>query len=267
MSLCKLTMITLLGIALATHLKYEFPLGQRIPYAMSVKFKGHIPILGGQEGTVEVSLKFSATGQAPDPNGNAQVKSEIEELKMVFNGATLPLGVKNVQTFFPPTTISLTPEGQVLKTDAPDVTLPVQLPGLNAKRFPDISYVPIQFPVDGVEVGKTFTFKKAFGASQVEYVVSPTKIDDSGVELDVSMAQDYAAMEDDRHNPTKSDSDAAFRLSTHVTGRGTAFFDRKRGLVTIAHIAADAKTHVIEVKSKAESDRDLKTELDLKASN
>jgi hypothetical protein len=233
---------------------------------MTVKFEGYIPVLGGQSGTVEVGLKLAAVGKEPDSLGNPQVRSEIEDLKMVFNGATLPLGVKNIQAFFPPTTISLTPEGKILKTDAPEVKLPVQLPGLNPKRFPDISYLPIEFPAGGVDVGRAFTFKRAFGESEVEYTILPVKISADAIEMDVSMIQDYGGWEDDRHNPTSSAEGASFRLSTHVEGKGTATFSRLNMLVTSLHVDADAKTQVTSLKDQSASPRDLKTALDVKSS-
>ena len=45
------------------------------------------------------------------------------------------------------------------ESDAPNVKLPVRLPGLDVKRFPDITYVPIQFPDRELKTGDTIHIK------------------------------------------------------------------------------------------------------------
>lgn len=230
---------------------------------MAVKFDGYLPVLGGKDGSAEADLAIGVVGLDPDKDGNPRVRSQIDGLKMSLNGAVLPLNAKNIQAFFPPTTISLSPQGQVLKTDAPDAKLGVQLPGLDAKRFPDVSYLPIEFPLDGIEQGKPFEFKKRFGDTDMAYTVTPTRLGDAEIELSVVTAQDYDGYEDASHNAVAA-SGAAFHLRTHVDGKGFVKFDLGRHLVSAVHIEANATTHVETMKGAPALDRDLKTVLDVK---
>jgi len=116
-------MLAVFSAWVATRFQYAFPIGQKISYSMSVKFDGYLPVLGGKDGSAAADLDVSVTGLDPDKDGNPQVRSEIVGLKMSINGAVLPINAKNVQTFFPPTTISISPQGRVLKTDAPAARL------------------------------------------------------------------------------------------------------------------------------------------------
>ena len=257
-------MIQLLAALAITSIQYRFPVGQMISYSMAVKFDGFLPVLGGKDGTAAAGLDVSVTGVEPDKDGNPRVRSQIDGLKMSINGAVLPLNAKNIQTFFPPTTISISPEGRVLKTDAPEARLGVQLPGLDARRFPDISYLPIEFPADDLVVGQAFQFKKRFGETDMTYTVTPLRLDAREAEFAVVSSQDYEGFEDDRHNPIAASAGAAYRLSTHLAGKGVVKFDLTRHLVSSLHIEAEAKTHVTATNGGPIPDRDLKTVLDVK---
>lgn len=252
-------MLTLLCALAANRILYAFPPGQKITYSMTVSFDGYLPVLGGKNGSAEADLQVGVTGLQPDQSGNPQVRSEIEGLKMTLNGAVLPITAKNVQAFFPPTTIGITPEGRVLKTDAPDAKLGVQLPGLDAKRFPDVSYLPIEFPAEGIELGKPFQFKKRFGPTDMAYTVTPTRVDAVEIDLSVLSSQDYEGYEDSSHNPAPDSGE--YHLFTHVEGKGTVKFDMTRHQVSSAHLEATAKTHVT---GPPNSDRELRTVLDVR---
>lgn len=251
-----------LGIAL-TPMAYDFGPDQLQRYAMKVTFEGFIPILGGQEGKVEVSLGVRVEGEAPE-GGKPRAASEIESSKIVFNGAELPLGLDAVQEFFPRTTIVLTPQGRILSTDAPNVSLPVRLPGLDIKRFPDISYLPVEFPEQGIEVGRTFTFTKSFGGSDVEYTCQPKRIDDRTVEMDVTLAQSYEVLENEAKEVVTREADAVARVKTQVSGSGTIVFNRNQGVLERATIRATAKSDVTDLQTKQESRRTLVTLLEVK---
>jgi hypothetical protein len=258
-------MLTLLALVALTPVRYSFPADKPQHYDVGVTFDGFIPLFGGQQGKVELTMDVQAQGLAADSDGHPQVVSEIKDLKLLFNGAKLPLGLDRVSTYFPRTTASLAPEGQVLKSDAPDVKVPVRLPGLDVKRFPDITYLPIQFPAEGIEEGKSFTFRKSFGDSEAVYVVTPTKITDSTINLDLTLTQHYETQEDEALNIVTDPKDAVSQVSTDVTGAGAATFDRSRSLVSDLKIQAEADSKVTDLETKKETHRKLKTLLTIKA--
>jgi len=256
-------MLPILAYAvLSTPIRYVIPVGTPLRIDVKVTFDGYLPVLGGVNGKTTVDLRVGVSGLPVDEKGNPQAVSEIEDMKISLNGGVLPLGPKNIAEFFPRTTISFSPEGRMLKTDAPDKKLPVQLPGLDAKRFPDITYLPIEFPTTGIEVGKAFTFQKDFGPHRAAYEVTPVSIDEDQITLNVKVQQSWTSWEDARKNPV-AESEAKAELKANTAGKGTAVFDRKRGLVREAKIEADTATVVKDLATGAETRRDLNTTLEI----
>jgi hypothetical protein len=234
-------MLALLASAALAPIAYNLPLAKPVSYDVSVGFNGYIPVLGGlEDADVEVKLLLEVRGLAPDSEGNPQAQSELKDLKILFSGAAFPFGVEDVEEFFPKNTISLTPQGRVLKTDAPDVQLPVRLPGLDVKRIPDITFLPVEFPAEEIAVGKEWRYKKPFGDSDVAYVVTPSEITDELIRLDIRLEQTYRTHEDENRNATTNEREFFWKIDTHVTGAGQAVFDRKLGLVRSMKIEADA---------------------------
>jgi len=240
--------------------RYGFSPSTKAVYDISVGFDGYLPIIGGREGKIDLDMSVAVEGQPADEEGNARVASEIQKFKMALNKAPMPFTEKNVVDFFPRTTISVSPEGRQIKTDAPDRKLPVRLPGLDVKRFPAISYLPLEFPSEGIEVGKAYRFRKAFGDSDVDYEVTPTAISESEISLNIHLSQEYASFEDAAHNPVEEDK-AAIRLTTKVAGDGTATFDRVLGLIRETKIVADATGKAVETATNMTTERHLKTTL------
>jgi hypothetical protein len=257
-------MITL-ALALLTPVAYNFPVGTTVPYDVQVRFDGFLPLFGGQEGKVDVQMTVEATGQVPDTDKNPQVTSELKTLELLFNGAKFPLGAENARGYFPKTTISMSPTGKILKTDAPDIRMMFRLPGLDVKRFPDITYLPIEFPAEGVEEGKTFEYRKPFGDSDVTYRVTPSSITPERITLKITVAQDYKTLEDVRLQIVDEEKGAEFSVSTHLAGDGTAVFDRNRGLVSEVEIKAEAVSEATNLKTGKLSQRRLATYLNVAA--
>ena len=69
------------------------------------------------------------------------------------------------------------------------------LPGLDIKRFPDITYVPIQFPTDGAAIGQEWSFKKTFGESDMLYSCRLMKVTDGIAKIAVQIEQEYELLE------------------------------------------------------------------------
>jgi len=245
---------------LLTLISYSFPIGMHLSYDVNVEFEGYLPVLRGRQSLANLAMTVDVVGLTPDADGNPRIVSEIKALKLKFNGAVMPFGPENVNTFFPKTTIEASLLGKLLKTDAPNISLPVRLPGLDVKRFPDITYLPIEFPKEGIEEGKPFKFKKLFGDGPVEYEVTPTKIRSDAVSLTLKLSQSYVTFEDDRKSPT-DEANAAMRIETELKGTGTATFDVKRGLITEFNIEAVSSGQAIDLKTKSQVERKLKTTL------
>lgn len=249
-------------LAFATLVSYRFAPDTHAIYDVNVDFDGYLPIIGGKEGKVGIVMAVKVDGQTPDEASNPRMASEIQSFRMALNNTLMPFSTKNITDFFPRTTISVSPQGKQLKTDAPDRKLPVRLPGLDVKRFPDITYLPLEFPADGIEEGKAYHFKKPFGDADVEYEVTPTAINDDTVTLKIHLSQSYISYEDAAHNPVEA-KEAAIQVSTDVAGDGTATFDRRLGLIRETKITADATGHATDLSTKAQSDRKLKTTLSI----
>lgn len=258
-------MLTLLAAAAALKLAYSFPPDVKRVYEVQTIFEGYIPILGGHDGKVEVNLVVTAKGLKPAEDGNPQILGTLDDIKVIFNGAPLTfVTIDNAKDYFPPTTITATPLGATLKTDALDTKIPVKLPGLDSKRFPDITYLPLQLPPDGAEVGRAYTFKKAFGDSDVTYVVTPTKVSDGEVEMDIALSQSYEVLENEGKEVVKDEKEAVARVKTEVAGKGTATFNPKLGAFTALTVKADANSTVSDLQTKKQSERKLKTTLAIK---
>lgn len=254
----------MIALLVSTVLSYGLRPNVGATYDVNVHFNGYIPILGGRIAKVDVQMGVDVFGLAPDEKGMPRASSEIMAFSLEMDGAKLPVGLKNILDYFPKTTVVLSPHGKILKSDAPDIQLPFRLPGLDVKRFPDITYLPIEFPEAGIEEGKPFTFKKQFGDSDVAYTVTPISIKDDLVVFDVKLAQTFLVLEDGGGNVIKSESDAVKRVTTNLSGSGKVVFDRKLGLVSSVDIEADAQSKAVDTRSKSESARTLKTVLNVK---
>lgn len=248
------------ALALLTLVPVAYALGpsQKLDYDVKVRFDGFIPIFGGRVAKVDVSMLVGVEG-LPADEMQRKAASEIKAVEIRLDGGKLPLTLESVQQYFPRTTVRFTPEGKIVESDAPDTQLPVRLPGLHVKRFPDITYLPIEFPTDGVEVGKEWTYSKPFGDSVVEYRCKPTAIDDASVTLEVGVRQSYTTFENEALEVLPDEKEAAYKVETKLQGQGTAVFDLKKGVLRHLKVEADALGEVVEIATKKASQRKLKT--------
>lgn len=257
-------MVHLALAALLMPVSYGFAEGTRLTYDFQATFEGLIPILGGQEGKAEVQMTIGVEGRKADAEGNLRAVSEVKDAKLLFNEAPLPLTVDSIRDFFPKTTVSFTAQGKTLKSDAPDRNVPVKLPGLDAKRFPEITYLPIEFPAGGVEVGAPWSYKRRFGDSDLEYECVCSEATDSTVKLGVKVKQVYEVLEDEALNVVKDQKDAVARVKTTMTGTGTGEFDRKLGVFRIMTVKTSAESVVTDLESAKQTSRKLDTSVSIK---
>jgi len=255
-------MISLIAALVLTPVSYNLD-GKTVNYELGLGFDGFVPVLGGNIAKVDVTVGIVVKGQSPDADGNPKATSDVSSLKVVYNDAVLPFNEDNVRKYFP-NTATFNPQGKVLKNDAPQIDLPIQLPGLDVKRFPDITFLAVEFPPEGIEVGKAFSYTRTFGSSEVAYTATPTVINDGEVDLDLHMSQAYNNQEDEAHNIVKDEKDAVASVATKVDGKGAVVFDRKIGLIRSVDLAATADSIVTDLKTKVETTRNLKTTLRVK---
>lgn len=243
---------------------YGFGPSAQHQYNMTVTFDGMIPILGGQEGKASVALGVLVRGLKPEGEEPLRVSSELTKAEFVFNGAKLPLGLENVQDFFPKTTISATKLGKITKSDAPDISLPIKLPGLDVKRFPDISYLPVEFGVAQLKPDMEWSYTKPFGGSNVTYKCKVTSITEKQVLISLELFQEYEVTENEAMEVTTEKEDAVNKVKTVMKGYGKAVFDRALGVFLDFEASATAVSEVTPLDGSEKTKRELKTSLKVK---
>ena len=242
--------MTTLTLLAGTTLTYGFLPGSSATFEVTVACDGDLPIFGGRKTQATVKMGVLVEGQtAPDP-AQRRIVSDIIAFDAKIGESNLPFTQDNVKTFFPKTTILADGSGRTIESNAPKTRLPVRLPGLDAQRFPDITYLPILFPTEGIELGKEFRFKKPFGDSVVEYRVTPVSLDDKTAKFDITLNQTYLAYEDERRNPMDDETGADYRVETTVSGTGTAEFDRQLNRFRKVDVQAKADSKVSGLKGR-----------------
>ena len=189
--LARCALVVALPCSGQTVLHYGFPVGKHLEYEVKVGFDGYLPVGRGGNATADLDMKVNVAGAAAAPDGNPRISSEIRAFKLTFNGAVMPFGPANIKAYFPKTTIEATPAGHQVATDAPNIRMFVHLPGLDVKRFPDITYLPLEFPMEPIHQGASFRFVKPFGDGPVEYEVTPTNVGANTVQLGDQVPSDF----------------------------------------------------------------------------
>jgi hypothetical protein len=165
----------------------------------------------------------------------------------------------NVTQFFPKTTVSLSPTGKILSNDAPDRKLPVRLPGLDVKRFPDITYIPIEFPGEETALGATWSFERDFGGAPLVYDCTLLSLNEETAEIAVKVRQDFTVFENAALEVVTDRAEAVSEVKTTLTGEGKVTFDTARGLATSSQMTNEAVSDVRNLASGTTSQRKLKT--------
>jgi hypothetical protein len=251
----------LAAVALAPAV-YKFEPGPALNYTMKSEFNGFIPILGGNEGKVEVTLGVAVQGLAPKEEGPV-VTSDINRFELKFNEAPLPFGLDSVRDFFPKATVGLSPAGKVLTNTTPDRQLPIALPGLDPRRLPDITFVPIELPTEPLEAGKTWTFERAFSGAPMKYEANVQSLDGDLARIGVKISQSLEVLENDALEVVKTEKDATARAATTLTGEGQVWFDLAKGRPEKISMRNNAVTKVTLLKGGATSERKLTTRFEI----
>ena len=194
-------------------------------------------------------------------DGHVRATSELTKAKIIFNDATLPLSLENIQDYFPKTTIEFTPLGKILKSDAPDIQLPVRLPGLDVKRFPDISFMPVEFPDKELAVGDKWSFVKSFAGSDVTYECTMKALDEKTATISLAIEQKYTVFEDSAMQVVEKKEDAENEVTTVLKATGGVVFERA-GMVSIFTMIGKAESVVKPFVKGEETKRSLAISVD-----
>lgn len=252
-------MTSLFALAL-TAAHYGFEPGAKHDYQMTAVFDGFLPILGGNTGKAEISMGLTVTGEAKSET-EVKAASEITSFSMKFNEAPLPFGLEMVQDFFPRAVVTLTPKGKITGNTAPDKDLPVRLPGLDPKKMPDITFVPIEFPEKDLAVGDVWKFEKPFSGAPIAYTCRLEKIEGEVAQVAVNVKQTLAFLESDAIEVVKKEEDAASSVRTDMTGTGRVWFDTARGVAVGSRMLNTAVSKVTPLKQGKPTERRMVTTL------
>src|SRR5687767_4388345 len=99
----------MLACLAATVLSYAFPTGSNAVYDFQVDMDGYVPIMGRTQNQIQVKLVVEVRGSGALPEGNVGVTSDFTEMRASLGGVSLPFTVDDVKTYFPKTTLTMSP--------------------------------------------------------------------------------------------------------------------------------------------------------------
>ncbi|MBX3112943.1 MAG: hypothetical protein KF836_00100 [Fimbriimonadaceae bacterium] len=256
-------MLTLVAASAMAMGVYQFDATTKLDYDVAVVFNGFLPLLGGNEGKAEVNMGVRVVGLSKEA-GSLRASSELTAFDIKFNGAKLPLDIESAKGYFPKTTVSMTPGGKVLKSDAPNIMLPVRLPGLDVKRFPDITYLPIELDGNELKLGGKWEFSRIFGDSPMQYSCTVSEMKGDLATIAVTVKQEYEVLEDESLEVVKSEKDAVSRVKTVLNGSGTVVFDAAKGAARTVAMKNSSVSTVTSISDGSKTERKLDSTLNVK---
>ncbi len=255
----------MLALTLAAALSYAFPSGTKATYDLTVSFEGYLPILGRPQNKAEVRMAIEVRGGERDAEGNWVIAYEVKEMQASANGVSLPFTVTNVAAYFPPAKLTVSPLGKVLKTDAPNVAMPIRLPGLDSRRLPEISFLPLEFPVQTVESPirkeQPWTFNRKFGDGEITFTAEALELGEKEASFRVTLRQVQTSFEDASGAPARGEAQRAVQLDAILAGTGKVTFSPATGQAAKWEAEYDVKTTATQLKTNETSLRTLATKV------
>lgn len=239
---------------------YEYKDGIQAKFNIKVQLEGYIPLFGGRNGNADVDMVVLAKGMASDSRDIQSVESEVVDIKATAFGSMLPLTKKNIEQFYPKGTATFTTGGAVKSNTVKEQAMQVKLPGLDSRRLPEISYIPLVLDWDAIQMDKDYSFERTFNDVPMKYTVTPGKRGTSSRNLDIQVVQNIDGFEDAYGNPSE-ESAAKSKVRTVLTGKGTAIFDFMTHTFDKVVIETNAESEVIIIKTGKSATRKLKTTL------
>jgi len=247
----------LVAIALA-RVGYGFDAGTKFGYDVEFAFDGFIPVLGGIEGQAKAKLGVEVVGLNPDKAAPCKASYDLKQFALYVGEDEFPYSIDKIKPFFPKSNVWFSELGKVVKTDAPKLEIPVRLPGIEPRRFADVSFLPVEFASSSIEPGQKWTYRKAFGDSSVNYDVEAVSVSDASIELRLGLKQEYSVFEDEAKNVVAKQKDAVAKVLTQVSGTGIAVYDRQKRVFTRVEISADSVSQAVDLKTREQTERKLK---------
>lgn len=232
--------------------------GVKLGYDVEFAFDGFIPVLGGIEGQAKAKLGIEVAGLPGDKAAPLKASYELKRFALFIGEDELPYSIDRIKPFFPKSNVWFTELGRVVKTDAPALNIPVRLPGLDPKRFADVSFLPVEFASASLEPGQKWTYRKAFGDSTVNYEVEVKGVSEACAELGLSLKQEYTTLEDEAKNVVPKERDAVARVRTRVNGTGIAVYDLKSRVFSRVELVADSLSEATDLKTAEKTERKLR---------
>lgn len=251
----------LLALALATA-EYKIEPAAKHSYVMDAEFNGFLPILGGNEGKAEIRMGIAVSGEAK-ADSELKIASEISAFSIKFNGAPLPLGLEAVQDFFPKAVVTIDRQGKVLANTAPNTPLPVRLPGLDPRRLPDITFVPLEFSSQELKPGLAWSFDREFSGAPLAYSCKVESVEGDLATVSVAVKQEFTALENEGLEVVKKEEDAVASVKTVMTGSGRVWFNLSGGYAMGSEMQNLAISTVTPLKQGRKSERRLTTKLNV----
>lgn len=238
-------------------LAYRLP--PSLDYQVKLVVEGNIPVLGGQQGTAQVDLAMRVSAGAA-PAGSLGATYELTDAGIAFNQSKLSfLTLDQFTKYFPRTSLTLAPSGKVLTTTAVDSKLPVRLPGLDQKRLPETTFLPVELPGAPVEAGFEWSFARPFSGSDVVYTCRVTELSGDKAVIAVKIRQELEYDENESQEAVTDKADAVHHVKTSMKGEGTVVL--VSGAVLTSDMKSVAVSQVTNLETKQTTERRMTSNL------
>lgn len=256
--------MALLGLLGQIMFAYSLPSSPQA-YNVRVDFDGYLPVLGGIEQKARLELSIELQGKGA---GKGLLRLGAFDLSVMDEQGSgyvrLPLSLDSAKEYFPDTEFECTPLGKILKTNAPNLELPIKLPGLHTRHMPELTVLLLEFPEAGVQKDIPFTFVRVLGESRVRYEAVYKGRHELGERFELKVTQEYEAWEDENRNPILNKEGARYRVVTKVAGTGEVYMTGPSGRICRAKVNAEAHSVVYSLEGQKTGDRRLKTAFELR---
>ena len=199
-------------------------------YQVSLKFDGFVPVFGGQKGdaTAKFDLEVKPTApQTASPDSAKAIITVLASLKsfaLSFNGALLPVSLKDALKFFSPTRYSFMPDGSKLTVFGAVKLPPVRLPGLDMAHVPRLSFLPCELPT---VAGQLLTYSEPIpgGSENVTVSFHPDATRSGMLDFAIQENSKSTYLQDvaDQVVTDRANADAEVKMVD--TGKGSGKFD------------------------------------------
>lgn len=240
---------------------YFFEPGKTQVYDLSATFNGFLPLMGGQESKIVANFGMKVSGETPNKELKPRASVDLTSFSATLDGTVLPFTIDNVRAYFPKTTLSYSPGGKVLSTNAPDLVLPIRLPGLDAKHLPELVVLPVEFPENGVDTGQSWAFEKQLGDGIAKFSVTVDGVQGDELSATLTATQDFEYLEDEALQVPKDPKEAVSKVHTILKGNGKVVFRLKERSLKSYFLKGLATSEVTPIKGGASATRKLEIEL------